>query len=144
MKSSFSSLMLLIVAISIISHITSCKKDNNDAKKLIDEIVGTYIAYDTLRYSPQPSSCGGDAFNSYSFTITKQSETEVKISELGLCNDIDATVSESNITLLTSTCTSLSPSVSKTGTILYFTYSDFFMGTGVACNGSGTVKAVKQ
>ncbi len=144
MKNSFISSCLLIATISITCYISGCKKDDNNSMKLIDEVIGTYIAYDTLRYTPH-DSCGGDSYNTFSFTISKQSETAVTISSLGMfCNNVDATVSETNITLLTSSCTNYSPAVTKTGANLYFTYSSFFMGTGVPCNGAGTIKAVKQ
>jgi hypothetical protein len=127
-----------------LTSVYSCKKENNNSTKLIDEVVGTYIAYDTIRWTPH-DSCGGDGYNTYSFTISKQSETSIKISKLGLfCNDVNANVSETNITLLTSSCSSYSPTVTKTGNNLYFSYSDFVMGTGVPCNGAGSVKAVKQ
>lgn len=144
MKNLFICSCLLIATISTASYISGCKKDDNNSKKLIDEITGTYIAYDTLRYTPQ-DSCGGDIYNTFSFTISKQSETAVKISTLGtFCNNADANVSENNITLLTSSCSNYSPTVTRAGVNLYFTYSDFFMGTGVSCNGEGTIKAVKQ
>ena len=143
MKNLFISSCLLIATISIACYISGCKKDDNNSKKLIDEIIGTYIAYDTTIITPV-GMCGSDIYANYSFVATKESESTINISKLhSFCEDVKATVTESNITLLptTSCFTDFNPAVTKAGNILIITYSDI---PGAGCSGAGTIKAVKQ
>lgn len=144
MKNSFISSCFLIATISIAYYVSGCKKDNNNSSKLIDEITGTYIAYDTVIVNnPGGFLCGSDMYNTYSFVITKESETTVIISKLNYCDSVKASVTETNITLLpSSTCyDNYNPAVAKSGSTLKFTYTTI---PGAGCTGDGTTKAVKQ
>lgn len=127
---------------SIILIIGGCTKNPDNSKKLIDDIVGTYIAYDTSNNVPQ-SLCGGYSYDTYSFIVSKETETTINISKIQGCENVKATVSDNNITLITSSsCDNFTPAVSRDGNgSLHFSYT-FIAGAG--CTGTGTITAIKQ
>jgi len=142
MKGIKSSVRAIILIIAIPVLVMGCKKETSP--KFIDELLGTYIAYDTTTVTGPVGSCPPGSAGSFAMVITKVNETTIDISELSSCDGGTASVTGTNITLITTSCPSISlsfdPMVSKSGTNLNFTYSAS-MGP---CSVAGNIKAVKQ
>ncbi len=134
--------ILLFLLSGLLLFASGCKKDSD--KKFIDELTGTYIAYDTVNFNPSGGSCPTDRNVTYAVEITKASETSINISNLAYCYDNTVNISGSNLTLVHDGCSGIGigvdPVVTKTGTTLKFTYN----GSQGFCLISGRISVVKQ
>ena len=139
MKKQFFS-FLFFSAFFALFFTTSCKKET--PTPLIDDLVGTYVVYDTL--SDVAGGCNQPIVTkTYSTVITKTSETTIKLSYFfNESADIEASVSGSNITVTSGFIPygTYNPVITRSGTTLYGSYT--FSPT--SCNKNGAVKAVKQ
>ena len=135
-------LKVIFFTVIISALLIQCKKDTNTSTKLIDDLVGTYIVYDTL--TDVAGGCGGPiTTKTYSCVVTKTSETTIKISYFyNQSADFDASISGNNITVTGGFLPygTYNPVITRSGTTLFGTYS-FFQ---TSCHKDGKVKAVKQ
>jgi hypothetical protein len=117
--------ILLLVSVSLVLIITSCKKDSNtDAR---DQYLATYGVSETFT-----NVGGGTGTDTYDITITKSTTkaTTILISNFGNQNvTAEATVSENTISIISQTITvggsiyGLSGSGSINGNILNISYT---------------------
>ncbi len=139
MKKQFFSLLVFSALLGLF-FTSSCKKETS--KTLIDDIIGTYVVYDTL--SDVAGGCSQPIVTkTYSSVISKTSETTIKFTYFfNESADIEASISGNNITVTSGFIPygTYNPVITRSGTTLYGSYT--FSPT--SCNKNGAVKAVKQ
>ena len=130
--------ILFITIVSLV--LTQCKKDPTE--EFINEVVGTYVVYDTLR--DVAGGCSEPMVTkTYPCVVTKTSETTIKFSQLfNESADMEASISGSNITVTAGTVWygDYNPVITRSGTSLSGSYT--FSPT--ACDKNGSVTAIKQ
>jgi len=147
---------LLTVIVSALFIFSACKKDdnnnnNNNNNNVGDttpagQVVGTYLAYDTIVYTAGPTGCAGlENIETYIFTITKLNDNQVNISSEVTFGGAGAggagfTMDVANSGLFSSRF----PTITKNGDNIRFYNPNNSMAPSGPCTGYRILYAVKQ
>lgn len=116
---------------------SACKKEDTN-QSLADKLVGTYQVFDTLTTTSNGVSCASSENTStYYIVVAKINDNTVNIKNFYMCDDFDATVTQTTI-VETGGC---GVSGTYSGTTLYMTYP--YPGNP-SCIYNPRFKAVKQ